>query len=418
MSGRRDRSIRTAILAVALVTALPVSAARAEPVEPPGSARPTDATGPARSGSGTAESTDERSVAELLVELRKVYQEAEEATEKYNATEEKLKDQQAEAERLNRDLARARVTLHHSRGAAGRLARLQYQNRSADISTYVQLLLADDPQAVLEQGRVLQRAALGHASTVARLERGEKTADAVATRARRALDNQQRLAAERKTRRDAVHERLRKVEELLVSLTPRQIEALRALEVEKTEKAQEELIASGALAAPGAPEALGKDRTPSEGGARAVRYAVEQIGKPYEWAAEGPDAFDSSGLTQQAWAAAVRGIPRTSQEQWARLPKVPLNELRPGDLVVYFPKATHVALYLGDGLVVEAPRPGTRVKVSPLASYPLLGAVRPDEDAEPLDPSAYGPPELPEGALTYGSSLPPWTGGVRPGVQA
>src|SRR5690606_9543754 len=74
--------------------------------------------------------------------------------------------------------------------------------------------------------------------------------------------------------------------------------------------------------------------------------------------------------------------------------------LRPGDLVVYFPEATHVALYLGDGMVVQAPRPGARVKVSPIAANPVLGAVRPDPDGEPL--RQYEPPELPEGA-TEGS---------------
>jgi cell wall-associated NlpC family hydrolase len=47
--------------------------------------------------------------------------------------------------------------------------------------------------------------------------------------------------------------------------------------------------------------------------------------------------------------------------------------------VIYFPEATHVALYVGDGKVVQAPRPGEKVRVSPLASYPVLGAVRPDE---------------------------------------
>ena len=62
--------------------------------------------------------------------------------------------------------------------------------------------------------------------------------------------------------------------------------------------------------------------------------------------------------------------------------------------MVYFPKATHVALYIGDGMVVQAPRPGATVKVSPLASNPLLGAVRPDPESEPL--STYTPPDLPE----------------------
>jgi len=97
-----------------------------------------------------------------------------------------------------------------------------------------------------------------------------------------------------------------------------------------------------------------------------------------------------------AWERAGTPIPRTSQEQWARLDHVPLDELRPGDLVVYFPEATHVAMYLGDGMVIQAPRPGARVKVSPIASNPLLGAVRPDP-AGPALPS-YTPPELPDDA--------------------
>lgn len=61
----------------------------------------------------------------------------------------------------------------------------------------------------------------------------------------------------------------------------------------------------------------------------------------------------------------------------------PLNRLRPGDLVIYFPEATHVAMYVGKGQVVQAPRPGTRVKLSPIASNPILGAVRPDDPPRP-----------------------------------
>lgn len=116
--------------------------------------------------------------------------------------------------------------------------------------------------------------------------------------------------------------------------------------------------------------------------------------------AEGPETYDCSGLTQRAWAAAGREVPRTSQEQWATLPRVSLSELRPGDLVLYFPGATHVAVYLGEGLVVQAPRPGGKVKVSPIAANPLLGAVRPDPGGTAL--ASYTPPELPAGARDGG----------------
>ncbi|MFJ3983893.1 C40 family peptidase [Streptomyces fungicidicus] len=334
--------------------------------------------------------TGERGVTELLTELQTLYREAEKATETYNATEERLKRQRAETVRLDRALARTRTSLRDSRGAAGRLARQQYQSVTG-FSPYVRLLLARDPQHALDQGHVIGRLARERAETVGRLTGDEKEAGALARRAREALARQLALTERRKEQRDEVGDRLRSVEALLASLTPGQLAALAELERANVAEAQDALVTSGALGAGGAPSAAGE---------RAVRYAVEQLGKPYEWGAEGPAAYDCSGLTSEAWGAAGTPIPRTSQEQWARLERVPLAELRPGDLVVYFPEATHVALYLGDGMVVQAPRPGARIKVSPVAANPVLGAVRPDPDGEPV--RRYVPPELPEG-VTDGS---------------
>ncbi|WP_030223694.1 C40 family peptidase [Streptomyces sp. NRRL WC-3626] len=329
-----------------------------------------------------------RSVAGLLTELQTLYREAEKATESYNATEERLKRQRAETERLDRALARTRDSLHDSRGAAGRLARQQYQSVTG-LSPYVRLLLAHDPQRALDQGHVIGQLARERAATVGRLTGDTKKAVELARRARKALDARTALAERREKERDHVRTRLHAVEALLASLTPGQLTALADLEQANTAEAQRELVASGALSSTHAP-------TPA--GERAVRYAVEQLGKPYEWGAEGPAAFDCSGLTSKAWGAAGTPIPRTSQEQWARLERVPLDELRPGDLVVYFPEATHVALYLGDGMVVQAPRPGARIKVSPVAAAPVLGAVRPDPAGESV--RRYEPPELPAGAAS------------------
>ncbi|MER5573846.1 NlpC/P60 family protein [Streptomyces massasporeus] len=370
--------------------------------------------------------TEERDIAALLTDLQKLYRKAEEATEAYNGTEEKLKEQRAETDRLDRALARARLSLHDSRGAAGRLARQQYQS-SSDISPYVRLLLARDPQHAIEQGHVIGRLAQERADTIGRLTGNERKARELARKARTALDRQLALTERRKKERDEVRARLHEVEELLASLSSQQLTDLAEFEEKGIAKAQKEFMASGALGdevnedeADGAEvdedvkdentEDNGKNRadresptptpTPSAEGRRAVRYAVRQLGKPYEWGAEGPRTYDCSGLTSQAWAEAGTPIPRTSQEQWQRLERIPLDELRPGDLVVYFPKATHVALYLGDGLVVQAPRPGAKVKVSPIAANPVLGAVRPDPGGEPL--RRYEPPKLPKGA-TEGS---------------
>ncbi|MFJ2887856.1 MULTISPECIES: NlpC/P60 family protein [unclassified Streptomyces] len=346
MSGRLLRLVCTATVAAGTVLAPLPAAAVPEPQAP-----------------------GQRPVAELLTDLQSLYQGAEQATETYNATEEKLKKQRAEVDRLDSELTRARLSLHDSRGAAGRLAREQYQNSTA-ISPYVRLLLARDPQHALDEGHVIGQLARERAETIGRLVGTEKKSDGLARAARKALDGQLTLAARQKKERDEVQQRLADVEKLLTALTPDQLTALADFEKTDVDKAQRTLVTSGAL---------GDDnREPSRAGDRALRYAVQQIGKPYEWGAEGPKTYDCSGLTSQAWAHAGTPIPRTSQEQWATLPKVPLKHLRPGDLVVYFPKATHVALYLGDGKVVQAPRTGEKIQVSPIATYPILGAVRPD----------------------------------------
>ncbi|MFF9499073.1 C40 family peptidase [Streptomyces sp. NPDC014656] len=341
---------------------------------------------PADDDAGALAPSGGGSVATLLTRLRTLYREAEEATEGFNAAEEALKVQQADTRRIAAGLESARTALARGRAEAGRLAREQYQGRTSYASP-LRLLFAADPQSALDARRLLDRTARDRAAAVPRLRAAERRAASLAAASRTALDRQRTLAARQRTRRDEVRKKLAEVEALLASLSPAQLARLTELEREQTAGAQRELLGSGAL---------GPARTPSAAGAEALRFAVGQLGKPYEWGAEGPEAYDCSGLTQRAWAAAGRDIPRTSQEQWAELPRVPLDELRPGDLVVYFPGATHVALYLGEGLVVQAPRPGGRVKVSPLAANPLLGAVRPDPGGAALE--SYAPPVLPESA--------------------
>ncbi|MEV8589413.1 NlpC/P60 family protein [Streptomyces sp. NPDC051180] len=330
------------------------------------------------------------SVAGLLTRLRTLYGQAEEATERYNAAEESLKVQTADTVKVTARLTAARAALAQGRAEAGRIAREQYQGRS-ELSSYVRLLFSPDAQSALDQGHLMARAARGRATAVTRLEAAERRADALASSSRKALDRRQGLVAAQLKRRDEVTATLREVEKLLAGLSPDQLARITELERVQTAGAQRELLDSGVL---------DDSLTPTSAGAEALRFAVGEIGKPYEWGAEGPDSYDCSGLTQQAWAAAGREIPRTSQEQWATLPRVGLEELRPGDLVVYFPGATHVALYLGGGLVVQAPRPGGKVKVSPLAANPLLGAVRPDPTGTTL--AAYTPPPLPAGAKDGG----------------
>ncbi|HEY7104091.1 MAG TPA: NlpC/P60 family protein [Mycobacteriales bacterium] len=114
----------------------------------------------------------------------------------------------------------------------------------------------------------------------------------------------------------------------------------------------------------------------------AIRYALAQVGKPYLWGATGPDSYDCSGLVQRSYAMAGVALPRTSREQ-ARVGKaVELPDLLPGDLLfwAYDPSdlstVHHVALYLGDGKIVQAPQPGEFVEVTTMWLSGYAGAVR------------------------------------------
>ncbi|MCM2576067.1 C40 family peptidase [Streptomyces meridianus] len=345
MSGRFVRSVCTVVL---------VAGAALTPPAAPAAADPSDL----RTG-------------ELLDELRTLYHRAETATDAYNATHEALAREKDRVDTLGRELAATRSELAQDRLDGGRIARAQYRSGTG-LSPSLQVLLSPDPARALDDSHELRRAAEARAATIRRLSSGEQRLKRLETQARKALDRRETLADRQRRLRDAIRDRLAQVERLLVSMTQEQLEAVRSLESREAENAERGF--------PGA-QASGDDaRQPSAAGREAVAYAKAQIGKPYRWGAQGPNAFDCSGLTSQAWARAGRPIPRTSQAQWRQLPRIPLQELRPGDLVVYHRNASHVALYLGDGKVVHAPRPGSRVQIAPVTVNPVLGAVRPDGD--------------------------------------
>lgn len=119
---------------------------------------------------------------------------------------------------------------------------------------------------------------------------------------------------------------------------------------------------------------------PNGAGGRAVQAAESQIGVPYKWGAEEPGVgFDCSGLTQWSWGQAGVSIPRTANEQFDAVARVPMADLEPGDLVFWGSGGTadHVGIYVGNGDVVHAPSSGERVRVQAIWSSGLLGAGRP-----------------------------------------
>lgn len=108
----------------------------------------------------------------------------------------------------------------------------------------------------------------------------------------------------------------------------------------------------------------------------AVSTALAQLGKPYVWAAAGPDAFDCSGLTMYAWAAAGVSLSHASSVQSQQGTSVSIADLRPGDLVFYYSPVSHVGMYIGNGNIVHAPHTGSVVQIVPLTSMPIAWARR------------------------------------------
>jgi cell wall-associated NlpC family hydrolase len=106
---------------------------------------------------------------------------------------------------------------------------------------------------------------------------------------------------------------------------------------------------------------------PGASALEAVAYAWAQLGKPYVYAAAGPDAFDCSGLTMMAWAQGGVAMEHGSQAQYGAFPHVPIDQLQPGDLVFFGtsgPTNHHVGIVVGPGLMIDAPHTGADVELT------------------------------------------------------
>jgi peptidoglycan DL-endopeptidase CwlO len=122
---------------------------------------------------------------------------------------------------------------------------------------------------------------------------------------------------------------------------------------------------------------------PNQVVAAAIGYAEQQLGKPYQWGATGPDAFDCSGLVMMAYRAAGIDIARTSQEQWATETRIPASQVEPGDLVFFVgadgtpTSPGHVGLVIGNGEMIEAYATGYPIRVASYTDRDPIGFTRP-----------------------------------------
>ena len=128
---------------------------------------------------------------------------------------------------------------------------------------------------------------------------------------------------------------------------------------------------------------LGPVAAPTEAAGIAIARAATHLGKPYLWGGNGPDRFDCSGLTVDAYRAAGIALPRTAAQQWFAGPPVALADLAPGDLLYWADDLAdaqtihHVAISLGGSRMLAAPHTGAFVRIQPVYFQGYLGATRP-----------------------------------------
>jgi cell wall-associated NlpC family hydrolase len=138
---------------------------------------------------------------------------------------------------------------------------------------------------------------------------------------------------------------------------------------------------SGSWASP--PWTTGSGASAAQG-VTAADWALTQIGKPYQWGAAGPATYDCSGLAMDAWARAGIQLGHYTGWQWPSGPHIPVSQLRRGDLVFYATDTAdpatihHVGIYIGGGMMVDAPFTGAFVRIDSIYQFPgLSGATRP-----------------------------------------
>ncbi|MEW2467388.1 NlpC/P60 family protein [Streptomyces sp. NPDC046994] len=355
-SGTRIAGIRTPVLATAALTSVALLSQTAN----------------------AAPSPDRKpSVEEVEKKVDDLYRQAESATDKYNAAKEQSTKQRKRVDTLLDDVAQRTQKLNEAREQLGSYAAAQYRTGAAapDTATF---LLADTPQDYFDQTQLMDRLTGRQKETVddyftdrsATMKKRQEAAESLRT----LTESQETL----KSSKTEIQKKLGTAREMLSRLTAEEKARLAAIEKKKQEEAQrqaEELArqqeaarqkqAAQESSSTTTSGSSGTSTTDSSNGTqaeKALAYARAQVGKPYVWGATGPDSYDCSGLTQAAWKAAGVSLPRTTYDQVDAGTTVPLADAQPGDLIFFYDDISHVGIYIGDGMMIHAPKPGAYVR--------------------------------------------------------
>ncbi len=297
-----------------------------------------------------------------LEEVRKkvddLYHQAGVATQKYNAAKEKTEKQRKKVGRLLDHVAERADKLNEARQELGSVAAAQY--RTGAVSHTATMMLAEDPQGYFDQNHLADRLTKRQKKAVDDYQTQQASATKQRAKAARSLETLSDSRDDLRTSKRAVQKKLGEARELLSELTAEEKARLAAIERQKEREAKrkaEELArkeaaeaerkrkaeeapqkerkeqgeggaGSGSGSAPGTDTGSGSGPGSDPGSgpgstdggyatkaAKVIAFAEAQIGKPYVWGATGPDSYDCSGLTQDAWKAAGITLPRTTWDQ-------------------------------------------------------------------------------------------------------
>ncbi|MEU9787834.1 NlpC/P60 family protein [Streptomyces phaeochromogenes] len=336
------------------------------------------------------------SLEEVEKKVGDLYRQAETAGEKYNAAKEKTTKQKKRVDTLLDDVARRTEKLNEAREELGTFAAAQYRTGAAAPDT-ASLLLADNPQDYFDQTQLMDRLTSRQKQSVDDYVTQQTATTEKRQEASENLETLTRTQSSLKTSKADVQRKLATARDLLSKLTTEEKARLAAIERQKREEAQrradelarqqaadaerrrqEAAQGTGTSTGTGTGSAAGTSGSGSTAKAdKALAFARAQIGKPYVWGASGPGSYDCSGLTQAAWKAAGVTLPRTTWDQVKAGTTVSVNSAQPGDLVFFYDDISHVGIYIGDGMMIHAPKPGAYVREESIYYMPIHSVVRP-----------------------------------------
>ncbi|MEU9112607.1 NlpC/P60 family protein [Streptomyces sp. NPDC048483] len=338
------------------------------------------------------------SIEEVKQKVDGLYRQAEVATQKYNAAKESADRQRATVNHLLDAAAKRAEKMNESRRELGTFASAQY--RTGGMNPTTQLMLAKDPQEFFDRTHLMERLTGRQQQAVANYQEQQAAAAQQRAEASRSLERLQTSKASLEESKRSVQGKLAEARQLLSRLTAQEKARLAELERQKEaaakRKAEEEARKQqererqrqhdddGSTGGQTGGDTGGQtgggstdDGSYSTKAEKVLAFARAQMGKPYVWGATGPNSYDCSGLTQAAWKAAGVDLPRTTWDQVKVGQRVATGDLKPGDLVFFYSDISHVGIYIGDGKMIHAPKPGANVRVESIYYMPIYGNVRP-----------------------------------------